>query len=107
MKKYRQRIYYTETDMAMMWDRWQQGDSLHSIARLFDGYHTSVQRILAETGGNRPPPRKRSRLTLTLSEREEISCRIVAGHSIPLHRTIRVTQCGRICIGRRKINLTT
>ena len=26
----------------------------------------------------------------------------------PLHdRTIRVTRCGRICIGRRKINLST
>jgi IS30 family transposase len=82
MKKYRQRIYYTEADKALMWDRWQQGESLHSIARLFDRYHTSVQRILAETGGIRPPPRKRSRLTLTLSEREEVSRGIVAGHSI-------------------------
>ena len=34
--KYPTRIYYTETDKAMMWDRWQQGGSLHSIARLFD-----------------------------------------------------------------------
>ena len=25
--KYRPRIYYTETDKALMWDRWQQGDS--------------------------------------------------------------------------------
>jgi IS30 family transposase len=82
MKKYRQRIYYTEADKALMWDRWQQGESLHSIARLFDRYHTSVQRILAETGGIRPPPRKRSRRALTLSEREEISRGIVAGHSI-------------------------
>jgi IS30 family transposase len=82
MKKYRQRIYYTEADKALMWDRWQQGESLHAIARLFDRYHTSVQRILAETGGIRPPPRKRSRLSLTLSEREEVSRGIVAGHSI-------------------------
>jgi len=51
MKKYRQRIYYTEADKALMWDRWQKGESLHTIARLFDRYHTSVQRILAETGG--------------------------------------------------------
>jgi hypothetical protein len=29
--KYRPRIYYTETDKALMWDRWQKGDSLHSI----------------------------------------------------------------------------
>ena len=88
MKKYRQRIYYTEADKALMWDRWQKGESLHTIARLFDRYHTSVQRILAETGGIRPPPRKRSRLALTLSEREEISRGIVAGYSI---RSIAIT----------------
>jgi len=78
MKKYRQRIRYTEADKAMMWDRWQQGETLHSIARLFDRYHHSVRRILAETGGIRPPPRRRSRLALSLSEREEISRGIVA-----------------------------
>jgi len=82
MKKYRQRIHYTEADKAMMWDRWQQGETLHSIARLFDRCHHSVRRILAETGGIRPPPRRRSRLALSLSEREEISRGIVAGGSI-------------------------
>jgi hypothetical protein len=30
--KYRKRIYYTEADKALMWDRWQKGDSLHAIA---------------------------------------------------------------------------
>jgi len=25
---YRPRIYYTETDKALMWDRWQKGESL-------------------------------------------------------------------------------
>ncbi len=24
--KYRSRIYYTETDKALMWDRWQKGE---------------------------------------------------------------------------------
>jgi hypothetical protein len=73
MRKYRQRIYYTEADKTLMWDRWQKGESLHTIAHLFDRTHGSVRRILAETGGIRPTPRKRSRLALTLSEREEIS----------------------------------
>ncbi len=80
--KYRPRIYYTETHKALMWDRWQKGDSLASIARLFDRGHSSVERILAESGGIRPPPRRRSRLALTLSEREVISRGIVAGQSI-------------------------
>jgi hypothetical protein len=29
------RIYYTETDKALMWDRWRKGDSLEKIAQLF------------------------------------------------------------------------
>jgi hypothetical protein len=49
--KYRPRIYYTEADKALMWDRWQKGDSLHSIARLFDRSHGSIAGILARTGG--------------------------------------------------------
>ena len=80
--KQRTRIYYSESDRALMWDRWQRGDSLHAIARLFDRGHSSVQRIFGETGGIRPPPRRRSRLALSLSEREEISRGVVAGHSI-------------------------
>ena len=71
--KQRPRIYYTETDKALMWDRWQMGESQTSIARLFDRHHSSVQGILAKTGGIRPPERKRSCLALTLSERETIS----------------------------------
>ena len=82
--KQRPRIYYTEEQKALMWDRWQSGESLHSIACLFDRYHSSVQRILAETGGIRPPKRRRSRLALTLSEREEISRGVVASHSTRL-----------------------
>jgi len=80
--KQRPRIYYSETDKTLMWDRWQKGDSLNSIARLFDRGHSSIQGVLAETGGIRPPQRRRSRLTLTLSEREEISRGVVAGRSI-------------------------
>ena len=52
--KQRPRIYYTETDKALMWDRWQKGESLNSIAGLFGRGHSSIQRILAETGGIRP-----------------------------------------------------
>lgn len=78
----RPRIYYTETQKALMWDRWQKGDSLQQIAQLFDRNHGSVQRILAESGGIRPAQRCRSRLSLTLAEREEISRAVVAGQSI-------------------------
>jgi IS30 family transposase len=80
--KYRTRTFYTETQKALMWDRWQKGETLHQIARLFDRYATSIRGILAETGGIRPAPRRRSRLSLTLAEREEISRAVVAGCSI-------------------------
>src|SRR5881394_322088 len=71
--KQRPRIYYTESQKALMWERWQKGDSLQQIAQLFDRNHSSVQGILVQTGGIRPAPRHRSRLALTLAEREEIS----------------------------------
>jgi IS30 family transposase len=80
--KYRKRIYYTETDKALMWDRWQRGDTLHEIARLFDRHHSSVRGILERTGGIRPPVRRRSSRSLTLAEREEISRGIASGRSL-------------------------
>jgi len=80
--KQRPRIYYSASQRALIWERWQKGDTLHQIAGLFDRYHSSIQRIVAETGGIRPADRRRSRLALALSEREEISRAVVAGHSI-------------------------
>ena len=80
--KYRTRTFYTEAQKSLMWDRWQKGESLHNIARLFDRGHSSVSRLFSETGGIRPNPRTRSRLSLTLSEREDISRGISAGLSM-------------------------
>jgi IS30 family transposase len=79
---YRKRLHYTAADKALMWDRWQQGESLHSIAALFDRSHGSIAGILARTGGIRPTERRRSSLALTLAEREEISRCVVAGESV-------------------------
>ncbi len=80
--KYRTRIYYTEEQKAVMWERWQKGDSLHSIAKLFDRGHGSIAGILSKTGGIRPPKRLRSRIALTLSEREEISRGLATSQSM-------------------------
>lgn len=80
--KQRRRIYYTDSQKALMWERWRKGESLQQIAQLFDRNHSSVQRILAETGGIQPKQRRRSSLALTLAEREEISRSVVAGDSI-------------------------
>jgi len=70
---YRTRIKYTAKQKADIWDRWQRGESLTSIGRLFDRPSSSIFNMLSPTGGIRPPPRQRSRLALTLAEREEIS----------------------------------
>ena len=80
--KQRPRIYYTETDKSLMWDRWQKGESLHSIAGLFGRHHSAIQGILSRTGGIRPPQRRRSHRALTLAEREEISRGVIAGESL-------------------------
>ena len=80
--KQRPRIYYTESQKALMWERWRKGESLQQIAQLFDRNHSSIQRILAENGGIQPAQRHRSSLALTLAEREEISRALASGHSI-------------------------
>ena len=65
--EYRTRIKYTAKQKAEIWDRWQRGESMRSIGRLFDRPSSSIFNQLSPTGGIRPSPRRRSRLTLTLS----------------------------------------
>jgi IS30 family transposase len=71
--KRRRRIYFTAAQKREIWDRWQRGESMSSIGRSFDRDSSSIYPLLSRTGGIRPPDRKRSRLSLTLVEREEIS----------------------------------
>ena len=79
---YRTRINYSPQQKAEMWDRWQRGESLNQIGRAFDRPSSSIFGQFAPTGGIRPSPRKRSRLALSISEREEISRGLVAGSSM-------------------------
>ena len=80
--KRRKRIIYTAKQKALMWDRYQKGDSLHTIANLFDRHHSSAAGVISKTGGIRPLERTRSKYALTLSDREEISRGIAVGLSI-------------------------
>ena len=89
--KRRPRIVYTDSQKALMWDRWQKGESMHDIARLFDRHHPSIRRILTENAGIRPRHRKRSSLALTLAEREVIS----RGLAIQLSMREIASQLGR------------
>ena len=90
--KRRPRIFYSASQRALIWERWRKGETLHQIARLFDRYHSSIQRIVAESGGIHPTERRRSRSALTLIEREEISRGVVARKSI---RAIAATSAAR------------
>ena len=74
-----------------MWDRWQRGETLKAIGRVFDRPSSSIYGQLVTRGGIRPPARRRSRLALTLTEREEIS-RGIAGR---LSMRAIATQLGR------------
>jgi hypothetical protein len=69
----RSRIYFTSKQKSEILDRWQRGESMSFIGRLFDRDSSSIYPLLSRTGGIRPPVRKRSSLALNLFEREEIS----------------------------------
>ena len=73
---------FSTAEKTELWDRWQRGESLRSIGRVFGKPSSSIYFQLAPYGGIRPAPRRRSRLALSLSEREEISRGIVAQRSI-------------------------
>src|SRR5450756_2598225 len=64
---------FTAAEKTELWDRWQRGESLKAIGRTFGKPSSSIYNQVAPHGGIRPVPRRRSRLALTLSEREEIS----------------------------------
>ena len=73
---------FSSTEIVELWDRWQRGESQKEIGRAFGKSSSSIHFQLAPYGGIRPAPRRRSRLALTLIEREEISRGIVAEQSI-------------------------
>ena len=84
------RIYYSATQRAEIWDRWQRGESMSSIGRVFDRQSSSVFSVISPTGGIRPPGRRRGSRALSLSEREEIS------RGLSIKRSLRVIdQLGR------------
>ena len=78
----RTRWGFTAAEKAELWDRWQRGESLKAIGRAFGKPSSSIYHQLSPYGGIRPAARRRSRLALTLTEREEISRGIAAQQSI-------------------------
>ena len=77
----RYRRGFSSAEKTELWDRWQRGESLKEIGRAFGKPSSSIYFQVAPCGGIRPAPRRRSRLALTLSEREEISRGLAARQS--------------------------
>jgi len=67
---------------AELWQRWTQGQSLSEIGRALGKHAGSIHGVVSSNGGYIPPVRRRSRWTLTLAEREEISRGLATARSI-------------------------
>jgi DNA-binding CsgD family transcriptional regulator len=64
---------FTAVEQGDIWRRWKAGQSLHEIGRAFDKPHSCTRCLLLPRGGIPPITSRRSRLALTLAEREDIS----------------------------------
>jgi IS30 family transposase len=81
MAKRRRRIF-SATESAEVWDRWQRGEGLKLIGRVFDRSSGAIFEHLRPHGGIRPAPRRRSGRVLSIDDREEISRGIAVGISL-------------------------
>ena len=72
---------FTAAEKTELWDRWKRGESLKAIGRAFGKQSSSIYFLVAPHGGIRPAERRRSRLALTLAEREVISRGVTAHQS--------------------------
>src|SRR5471030_1414359 len=81
------RFGFSAVEKSRIWNRWKAGESLHEIGRAFDKPHSSIRCLLLPRGGIPPATRRRSRLSLTLAEREDISRGIASG--LPLREIAR------------------
>jgi DNA-binding CsgD family transcriptional regulator len=76
------RRYFSAAESAEIWDRWQRGDGLRLIGRVFGKPSSSIFAHLRPHGGIRPVPCRRSRRALSLAAREEISRGVAVGASL-------------------------
>ncbi len=78
----RRRRMFSAAESAEVWDRWQRGEGLNLIGRVFDRSSGAIFQHLKPHGGIRPAPRRRSRRVLSFDEREEISRGVATGVSL-------------------------
>jgi transposase, IS30 family len=81
------RRLHTAAESTEIWDRWKRGENLSTIGRVFRTSSGAIYCHLKPFGGIRPRPRRRSRLALSLVEREEISRGLINGDSLRMIAT--------------------
>ena len=64
-----------------LWARWRAGESLTDIGHALARGSGRIYTIVTAEGGVAPAPRRRSRLALTMAEREDISRGLASGMS--------------------------
>ena len=77
----RSRYGFSALEKAEVWDRWARGESVKAIGRVFGKPSSSIRGQLSPSGGDPTSARRRSKLALTLPEREEISRGLAAEQS--------------------------
>jgi transposase, IS30 family len=81
--RYRARqVRLTEAQIAEIWARRSAGETGTRIARHLGRYASSVRSYIHQAGGVRPRPRMKSRIALSLEEREEVSRGLAAADSL-------------------------
>ena len=76
-----QRFGLSAIEKRDVWNRWKAGQSLHEIGRALDKPHSCIRSVLLPRGGIPPAARRRSRLALTLAEREDMRKRKTSRHN--------------------------
>jgi len=69
----RKRTRLSRTEKDDIWRRWKAGQSMHRIGRAYGRPHPTIRKLLLPLGGIAPIARRRSRLALTLAEREALT----------------------------------
>src|SRR5258708_16402384 len=77
----RKRWRLSPAEKTEIWRRWKCGHSQHEIGRFFGSPHPTIRKLLLPYGGIAPAARRRSRLSLTLAERQHISRGIASDSS--------------------------
>ena len=70
------------SDKNELWQRWRRGETLDQIARALHRGSSSIYEYVGAEGGIAPRARRRSRLALTTTEREEISRHLARGLTV-------------------------